>query len=396
MQKLRIAQISNLVAPITDSSTNDLAQIVYNLTQELVDLGHDITLYAPLHSSTNARLVPLSSLPNASETILGKVLPVAAAFSDWRHFDIIHDHTRFYSTLSAHLLPIPVVSTVHHPVEFDELHWHHSAEEYRTFFRSIWERLVKSVNTVFSSQFQRAHFRGEARVIYNGIPLNKWSKPNFASGKYLAFLGAITETKGTHEAIKAALLANEAIMVAGTTDENGEYFQRKIKPFVDGERVKYIGSLNFEQKRSFLAEAKAVLMPIQWDDPLPTVALESLASGTPVIAWDRSSMPEIIQNGKSGFLVSSIEEMATRVGDLSRIDRKACRSRAELLFDSRQMANRYVDLYKALLGFHPANDLVPPCRMRSRLLAFEGHLIDGSSRSTKMAGAKLAQWDQYR
>ena len=348
MQKLRIAQISNLVAPITDSSTNGLAQIVYHLTQELVDLGHDVTLYAPLYSSTKARLVPLSSLPNASETILGKVLPVAAAFSDWRHFDIIHDHTRFYSTLSAHLVPIPVVSTVHHPVEFDELHWHHSAEEYSTFFRSIWERLVKSVHTVFSSQFQRAHFNGKAQVIYNGIPLNKWSKPNFASGEYLAFLGAITETKGTHEAIKAALLANEAIIVAGTTDD--EYFQRKVKPFVDGDRVKYIGALNFEQKRSFLAKAKAVLMPIQWDDPLPTVALESLASGTPVIAWNRSSMPEIIENGKSGFLVSSIEEMAARVKDLSRIDRKACRSRAELLFDSRQMATRYVNLYKTLLG----------------------------------------------
>ena len=353
MQKLRIAQISNLVAPITDSSTNGLAQIVYHLTQELVDLGHDVTLYAPLYSSTKARLVPLSSLPNASETILGKVLPVAAAFSDWRHFDIIHDHTRFYSTLSAHLLPIPVVSTVHHPVEFDELHWHHSAEEYSTFFRSIWERLVKSVHTVFSSQFQRAHFNGKAHVIYNGIPLYKWSKPNFASGEYLAFLGAITETKGTHEAIKAALLANEAIIVAGTTDD--EYFQRKVKPFVDGDRVKYIGALNFEQKRSFLAKAKAVLMPIQWDDPLPTVALESLASGTPVIAWNRSSMPEIIENGKSGFLVSSIEEMAARVKDLSRIDRKACRSRAELLFDSRQMATRYVNLYKTLLG-------VPSCQ----------------------------------
>jgi len=166
----------------------------------------------------------------------------------------------------------------------------------------------------------------------------------------LPFWGAINETKGTHEAIKAAHLANEPIIVAGTTDESGEYFQRKIKPFVDGDQVKYIGSLNFKQKQIFLAEAKAVLMPIQWDDPLPTVALESLASGTPVIAWNRSSMGEIIENGKSGFLVSSIEEMAARVRDLSRIDRKTCRSRAELLFDSRQMANRYENLYKTLLG----------------------------------------------
>ena len=350
MQKLKIAQISNLVEPVTDSSTNGLAQIVYNLTQELVDFGHDVTLYAPLHSSTDAKLVPLSSLTNASDTILGKVLPVAAAYSDWRDFDIIHDHTRFYSTLFAHLLPIPVVSTVHHPVEFDELHWHHPAEEYRTFFRSNWETLVKSVNTVFVSQFQRARFDGDAQVIYNGIPLNRWSKPNFASGRYLAFLGAITETKGTHEAIKAALLANEPIIIAGTTDENGKYFRRKIKPLVDGDQVKYIGSLNFEQKQTFLAEAKGVLMPIQWDDPLPTVALESLASGTPVIAWNRSSMAEIIENGKSGFLVSSIKEMAARVKDLSKIDRKVCRYRVEHLFSSRQMAMRYVNLYKALLG----------------------------------------------
>ena len=153
--------------------------------------------------------------------------------------------------------------------------------------------------------------------------------------------------------------------------------------------MKYIGSLNFEQKRSFLAEAKAVLMPIQWDDPLPTVALESLASGTPVIAWNRSSMPEIIENGKSGFLVSSIEEMAARVKDLGRIDRKACRSRAELLFDSRQMATRYVNLYKTLLGV--------PSRQRPNVAlqnvlkntsAVEVHLIDASSRSTKRAAVK--------
>jgi glycosyltransferase involved in cell wall biosynthesis len=349
-RKLRIAQISNLFEPITDSSTNGLAQIVYILSQELVDLGHDVTLYARFGSSTNARLVPLSDLTNASDTILGKVLPVAAAFADWRNFDIIHDHTRFYSTLFAHFVPISVVSTVHHPIQYDELHWQHPAEDYATFFRSTWNGLVKHVNTVCVSRFQRAGFSGKAEVIYNGIPLKMWSRPSFGSGRYLAFLGAINETKGTHEAIMAALLAGERIIIAGTTDENDEYFQRRIKPFVDGRRVKYIGSVNFEQKQRFLAEAKAVLMPIQWDDPLPTVALESLASGTPVIAWNRSSLGEIVEDGKSGFLVSSVEEMAARVKDLWRLDRKACRSRAELLFDSRVMAERYVSLYRTLLG----------------------------------------------
>jgi glycosyltransferase involved in cell wall biosynthesis len=350
MERLRIAQIGTLFEPITDSSKNGLSQIVYVLTQELVDLGHDVTLYAPLSSSTNAKLIPLSDFNGASETILGKVLPVAAAFADWRNFDIIHDHTRFYSILFAHLLPIPLVSTVHHPIEFEELHWNYPAEPYRVYFKAIWERLVKRVTTVFVSQFQRAGFDGKAEVIYNGIPLNRWSNPNFSAGKYLAFLGAINETKGTHEAIKAALLAEEAIVIAGTTDERGEYFQRSIRPYIDGDRVKYIGSVNFEQKQQFLAQAKAVLMPIQWNDPLPTVALESLASGTPIIAWNRSSMEEIIENGKSGFLVSSREEMASRIKDLNQIDRSACRSRAELLFDSKRMARNYVDLYKTLLG----------------------------------------------
>ncbi|MFZ0708781.1 MAG: glycosyltransferase family 4 protein [Terrimicrobiaceae bacterium] len=349
MKKLRIAQISNLFAPVTESSKNGLSQIVYILTQELVALGHDVTLYAPLSSSTDAKLVPLSDFDDASETILGKVLPVGAAFADCGNYDIIHDHTRFYSVLFAHLLPVPMVSTVHHPVEFDELHWHYPAEPYRLYFRAIWERLVKSVTTVCVSQYQRAGFGDRAKLIYNGIQLDRWPKANFSTGRYLAYLGAINETKGTHEAIQAALLAKEDIVVAGTTDERGEYFQQSIRPFVDGNHVKYIGPLDFEEKQEFLAQAKAVLMPIQWNDPFPTVALESLASGTPIIAWDRSSMPEIIENGKSGFLVSSVEEMASRIKDIGKIDRRACRSRAALRFDSKQMANNYVDLYQTLL-----------------------------------------------
>ena len=348
VKRLRIAQIATLFEPVTDSSKNGLSHIVYILTQELVDLGHDVTLYAPLSSSTGGKLIPLADR-NTTETILGKVLPVGAAFADWRNFDIIHDHTRFYSTLFAHLLPIPLVSTVHHPIEFDELHWNYPADQYRVYFRAIWERLVKRVTTVFVSKFQRAGYSEKAEVIYNGIALNKWANPSFSAGRYLAFLGAINETKGTHEAIKAALLAGESIVVAGTTDESGEYFQRIINPLIDGDRVKYVGSLNFEQKQKFLAEAKAVLMPIQWDDPLPTVALESLASGTPIVAWNRASMGEIIENGVSGFLVSSVEEMAARIKDLNKIDRRACRSRAALLFDAKQMAKNYVSLYQTLL-----------------------------------------------
>jgi glycosyltransferase involved in cell wall biosynthesis len=349
MKKLRIAQIGTLFEPITDSSTNGLSQVVHILTEELVALGHDVTLYAPEGSLTSGRLVPLSSFEYASETILGKVITIAAAFADWRNFDVIHDHTRFYSTLFAHLLPIPMVSTVHHPVEFDELHWHHPHDDYEAFLRSRWERLLESVTTVFASQFQRVGFSGGAEVIYNGIPLDKWSTPHAREGSYLGFLGAINETKGTREAVDAALLANEKIVIAGTMFGSEDYFQERIKPLVDGDQVKYIGPVNFEQKQRFLADAKAMLLPIQWDDPLPTVAIESLASGTPVIGWNRSSMGEIVEDGKSGFLVTSVQEMAEKVRDLGQIDHRECRARAERVFDSKQMARKYVDLYQRLL-----------------------------------------------
>jgi glycosyltransferase involved in cell wall biosynthesis len=349
MKKLRIAQIGTLFEPISDSSTNGLSQVVHILTEELVALGHEVTLYAPLGSSTSAKLVPLSSFEYASETILGKVFTIAAAFADWRNFDIIHDHTRFYSTLFAHLLPIPMVSTVHHPIEFDELHWHHPHDDYEAFLRPRWEQLLKSVTTVFSSQFQRAGFKGDAEVIYNGILLDRWTTPHAREGRYLGFLGAINETKGTREAVEAALLANEKIVIAGTMFGSQDYFQKRIKPLIDDEQVKYIGPVNFEEKKRLLADAKAMLLPIQWDDPLPTVAIESLASGTPVIGWNRSSMGEIIEDGTSGFLVSSVKEMAERVRDLGKLDYRECRTRAERLFDSKQMARQYVELYQRLL-----------------------------------------------
>ena len=349
MKKLRIAQIGTLFEPVTDSSTNGLSQIVYILTEELVALGHEVTLYAPAGSSTSGKLVPLSAFEYASETILGKVITIVAAFQDWESFDVIHDHTRFYSTAFAHLLPIPLVSTVHHPAEFDELHWHHPADEYNSFFRERWGRLVKSVTTVFPSHFQRAFFNGEAEVIHNGLPLDKWSAPHPSKANYLGYLGAINETKGTRQAIEAALLADEQIVVAGTTFGSEEYFEREIRPLIDDNRVKYVGPVNFEQKVHLLAEAKAMLLPIQWDDPLPTVALESLAAGTPIIAWNRASMREIVEDGKSGFLVSSVEEMASRVKDLQHIDYGECRARAERLFDSKKMAQNYVALYRRLL-----------------------------------------------
>ena len=349
MKKLRIAQIGTLFEPVTDSSTNGLSQIVYILTEELVALGHEVSLYAPAGSSTSGTLIPLSAFEYASETILGKVITIAAAFQDWKNFDVIHDHTRFYSTAFAHLLPIPLVSTVHHPVQFDELHWHHPAEDYKAFFRARWERLLKSVTTVFPSHFQRASFKGEAEVIHNGLPLHKWPAPRHSNRGYLGYLGAINETKGTRQAIEAALLANEPIVIAGTTFGSEEYFEREIRPLIDDDRVRYIGPANFEEKVRLLGAAKAMLLPIQWDDPLPTVALESLAAGTPIIAWNRASMREIVEEGKSGFLVSSVEEMAARVKDLHRIDYGECRARAERLFDSKKMAQNYVALYERLI-----------------------------------------------
>ncbi len=357
MRKLRIAQITNLQESVPPLNKHGLEQIVSYLTEELVRRGHEVTLFAPADSKTNAHLVPLWPTATSRDLNHHGISPethtqwaVATAFSRHQEFDIIHDHTRFTSLFFANLVPTPVVSTIHHPISLELLAPSYPPQ-YHPYIRDGWLNFAKSVHTVVVSKFQAQNYPSPSTVIPNGISLRNWVAPSMEPGSYLAFLGYLTPDKGAAEAVEAALQTNIPLKIAGPLDNseaNQKYFHSRIAPHL-GSQIEYLGPLSFDQKQVFLSNALATLLPIQWDEPFGLVAIESLASGTPVIAWNRAALPEIIEDGRSGFLVNSVSEMVEKISKLSQINRADCRKRVEENFTSEIMTTKYESLYQSLL-----------------------------------------------
>lgn len=358
MRKLRIAQVTNLMESVPPSHQHGLEQLVYDLTEELAKMGHQITLFATADSKTSARLIPLWPKATMRDPYAKKKDPsfytkltVAAALNQQSEFDIIHDHSRFIAPYFAPLVKTPIVSTIHHPISFEESYKKEFPPDYQPYFKNAWETYRKKVHTVVVSRFQAEKYAAPSTVIHNGTNIHT-VLPNYDPGKYLAFLGYITPDKGVAEAIQAVLKTDETLLISGPLDQtelNQKYFSEKIHPFLDNQKIKYLDPLSHEEKINFLKNAKAVLMPIQWDEPFGLVAIESMTCGTPVIAWNRAAMPEIIENGVSGFLINSVEEMAQKISQINKLDRKNARKRVEENFTSEIMAQNYVNLYNQIL-----------------------------------------------
>ncbi len=361
MKKLRIAQVTNLQESVPPLNKNGLEMVVHYLTEELVTMGHDVTLFATADSQTSATLVPM--WPTAVSRDPYGHWETSSAYTKWtvaealrRHgeFDIIHDHTRFIAPFFAQLITTPIVTTVHHPISTETAFKTHYPADYQPYYENTLKYSLDTIPTVVVSKFQQAELfsaRGlSSTVIYNGItaPAVSSSEP----GEYLAFLGYLTAAKGADQAIQAVLPTGEKLQIAGSIrqdDPSGQdYFAKKIQPFLS-DRISYVGGLGYQEKFEFLAKAKGLLLPIQWDEPFGLVAIEALAVGTPVIAWNRAAMPEIIVDGVSGFLVNSVSELTQRLGQIDSISRLACRARFEELFSARTMAKNYETFYYSLL-----------------------------------------------
>lgn len=351
--------MTNLQESVPPLGENGLEQVVYDLTEELVKMGHEVTLFATADSKTSAKLVPIwpaalsrdqyARVMNSQSMTMWSV---AEAFIRHSDFDIIHNHTG--SLIAGHFagaLSTPVVSTIHNPVSYDFLE--QFPPDYLRYFKEIEEKHFAYIHRVAVSQFQANKLRLPAHVIHNGIPLESRDAFSQEAGDYFAFLGYMTPDKGAAEAIQAILQTNERLVIAGSIrgDDPGgkKYFEEKIKPYIDDNRIKFVGVLNHDQKVEFYKKAKATLMPIQWDEPFGLVAIESMASGTPVIAWNRAAMPEIIEDRVSGYLVNSVEELAERIGEIDKISRLAVRKIVEERFSAAEMARKYVDFYTTLL-----------------------------------------------
>jgi glycosyltransferase involved in cell wall biosynthesis len=307
------------------------------LTEGLVSLGHDVTLFATADSRTSARLVsssPTGWSEDASiEPKVAECLHIASVFERADEFDIIHNGFDFLPLTYSELVNTPVVTTIHG----------FSSEA----IVPVYERYNASNNYVAISDSNRHPRLHYAATIHHGINIDQFLfQPS--PGDHLLFFGRIHPEKGTTEAIEVARRVGRPLVIAGIIQDE-EYFEREVKPHIDGQRVRFVGAVGGEERLRLLGSAAALLHLISFDEPFGFSIVEAMASGSPVIAFTRGSMRELI-DADNGRLVDDIDAAVAAVEVVTRLDRRAVRASASRRFDADTMVRRYSDLYAEVLA----------------------------------------------
>jgi glycosyltransferase involved in cell wall biosynthesis len=259
-------------------------------------------------------------------------------------FDIIHFHTDYLHFPFTNHLRVAHATTLHGKLTIPEL---------QPLYDKFSQQPVISISNNQRSPLRQANWIG---TVHHGLPI-ELHKPGDGGGNYLAFLGRVSPEKGLDKAITIAKAAGIPLKVAAKIDSaDTEYFESYIKQQLDHPLIEFIGEINEEQKSDFLGNALALLFPINWDEPFGMVMIEAMACGTPVIAFERGSVPEIIENGQNGFIVHSEKEAVNAVHQLNTVDRKKIRTIFEERFTSRRMADDYLQLYQSLIQKKKVDD----------------------------------------
>ena len=338
---MRIAQIAPPWLPVPPAGYGGVENVIAVLVDGLVERGHDVTLFASGGSATKARLQayheqPLGTACQVSSPLVG--LPhVLAAHARAQEFDIVHDHTFPFGPAIGMLRERPpVLHTVHTALA------RHAVPIYELVNRRL------PLVAVSAAQAEACPHVRFVATIHNGIALRDF-RMRATKGDYMFFLGRMSPDKGVHLAVEAARLLGRPLLIAAKMQNPEEigYFETRVKPLLTSETI-FLGEVGAREKADLLARAACTLVPIQWDEPFGLVMVESLACGTPVVAFDFGAAPEIVDHGVTGYLARDFEEfvrLAARVGEL---DPKACRQAAEGRFAAERMVDAYVRLYEAL------------------------------------------------
>jgi glycosyltransferase involved in cell wall biosynthesis len=345
---MRIAQIAPIAERVPPKKYGGTERVIYALTEELVKMGHDVTLFASGDSLTSAKLVsvtPVSLREAKTKDIYGFNMPammnVGLAYSMQKQFDIIHDHNPHMDLPTANIAQTPVVMTWHGPYD-------NQTSQYFNMF--------SNVNLVSISKSQAAPAVGLnfAGNVYNGLHMDHY--PFSAKAQdYLLYVGRIDSEKGTHLAIDAAVKAGRKLILAAKLDDMvphiKSYYDRYVKPRLKkySSQVKWIGEVNESERNELMKNAQALLHPVTWPEPFGLTMIESMSCGCPVIAFNIGSIPEVVENGKTGFVVNNLNEMVSAIGKLDQIDRLYCRQYSLSNFSATRMAQGYENVYKQIL-----------------------------------------------
>lgn len=349
-RKLRIAQIAPLWVRIPPKKYGGIELIIYHLANKLVERGHKVTLFASGDSITKGKLFSIRKHPLLDDGIKWTdqaftLMNIAEAFQRQDQFDIIHCHNDFYDLYFADFSKTPTVHTMHNPL--------HAVKPINPRREVL--RRYKHLNFVTISKSQRLLADVNLHVtktVYNGIDVKSFKFVKRPQNHYL-WIARVDKYKGIGNAITAAERTKEKLVLAGRLDyTQRDYFQKEIKPHLDGRRIRFIGEIGGAQKNAFFGSGKALLYPIEWPEPFGLVMVEAMACGTPVIAFRRGSVPEVVKNGVTGFVVDTIPEMIRAMKKIDTIDRKKCREWVEKKFSIDVMVDGYEEVYEKILRSH--------------------------------------------
>jgi glycosyltransferase involved in cell wall biosynthesis len=351
MKKLRIAQVAPLIESVPPMLYGGTERVVSYLTEELVRQGHEVTLFASGDSVTRARLVAscrrsLRLDPDCRDAITHHVVLVEQVFQRAQEFDVIHFHIDAIHFPVIRRCPVPNVTTHHGRLDLPDL---------VPLYREFREMPVTSIS---DAQREPLPWLNWQATVHHGLPedLHRGSE---TPGDYLAFLGRVSPEKGLDRAIEIARRAGLPLRVAAKVDRADQEYYEKIAHLLRQPHVDFIGEIGEDEKSAFLGRARAVLFPIDWPEPFGLVLIEAMACGTPVIAFRRGSVPEVVIEGQTGFICQTVEEAVEAVARLPELSRRGCRQVFERRFTAARMARDYLNIYRKQIegtgdGRHPA------------------------------------------
>ncbi|MGY4511430.1 glycosyltransferase family 4 protein [Bradyrhizobium sp. USDA 3650] len=340
---MRIAQLAPLAESVPPKLYGGTERVIAWLVDELVELGHDVTLFASGDSRTNGKLQAVwpralrlgrrGADPSAACALLIEAIAKHAG-----DFDLIHSHVEWLPLPLLRRTGVPFLTTMHGRLDLPGL---------SDVVREYAEAAFVSISDHQRLPLQEANWIG---TILHGLPASLF-RPSYELGSYLAFLGRLTVDKGPEDAIRIARAAGMPLRIAAKIPRaETAYFKKRLEPHVDGDTVQLVGEVNEARKQPFLAGAAALLFPIKWPEPFGLVMIEAMACGTPVIAYRAGSVPEVVEDGVTGFIVENEAQAIGAVSELGRLDRRRIRARFEERFAASRMAREYESQYRKLVG----------------------------------------------
>lgn len=342
---LKIAQIAPLVERIPPKKYGGTERVIHTLIEELVKKGHEVTLFATGDSITSAKLVSVysKSLREAKiKEIYGGniwvVLNIGIAYQHQNEFDIIHDHNFYPSLVGASLVRTPVVMTLHGALASENKH------------------LAKAFNKINFVTISHAQSASVPNLNYVGNVYNGLNMENYPFSKkhdnYLLFVGRISREKGIDYAIEAAQYLGLPLIIAAKLEtanvHDVQYFHEYVEPHLS-EQITWIGEVDEKKRNELMSKAMCLLYPVTWREPFGLVLIEAMACGCPIVAFNKGSIPEVILDGKTGFIVEDVEEMARSIENIYKINRLECRKHALKNFNAERMVAGYEEIYYNLL-----------------------------------------------